>query len=66
MPAAFLTTLKTDAENVEKTGQAGVACMVVKEGFTQEEGTTKQALMEKLRKIQSAVRAAYADPELAP
>ncbi len=63
VPAAFLTTLKLDTELVQNTGLAAINATNAKEGCTADEATAKAALMENLRQIQSAARAAYGDTQ---
>jgi len=61
--AVFLTTLQTDAQSAETAGRAAVNATNSKEACTSEEATTKASLMDNLRKLQSAARAAYADSQ---
>ncbi len=60
---AFLTTLQQDAKAAETVGRAAINATNSKEGCTAEEAVAKASLMENLRKMQSAARAAYADTE---
>lgn len=63
VPPAFLTALKQDAATVEEVGRAAINATSSKEGCTADEAAARASLMEDLRKIQSAARAAYGDSQ---
>lgn len=62
-PAAFISTLKQDAENVGRKGQEAVNSTNAKEGFAADSVDAKKALMDNLRAIQAAARAEFADTQ---